>query len=148
MAPTGLGEPRRLGSTRLHWLRTGPTRPSPAAVKAELAKLAFLRGLDAHQIEFRVLPSERRRFLATIGRRSTAQALARREPDRRFPILLTLLAQCAIDVLDEVVQLYDQAVSATDHRAERKLEEKLAAPVPRHPTTAWDCSTLMSKGFV
>lgn len=40
---------------------------------------------------------------------------------------MTLLAQCAVDVLDEVVQLYDQAVSATDHRAERKLEEKLAA---------------------
>jgi TnpA family transposase len=28
-------------------------------------------------------------------------------------------------VLDEVVQLYDQAVSATDHRAERKVEEQL-----------------------
>jgi TnpA family transposase len=115
-----------LGSTTLHWLRTGPTRPSPAAVKAELAKLVFLRGLDAHKIDLSVLPAERRRFLATIGRRSTAQALARREPERRYPILLTLLAQCAVDVLDEVVQLYDQAVSATDHRAERKLEEKLA----------------------
>ncbi len=73
------------------------------------------------------LPTERRRFLATIGRRSTAQALSRRDPERRYPILLTLLAQCAVEVLDEVVQLYDQAVSATDHRAERKLEEKLAS---------------------
>jgi len=115
-----------LGSTRLHWLRTGPTRPSPAAVKAELAKYAFLRGLDADALDVSMLPAERRRFLATIGRRSTAQALSRREPERRYPILLTLLAQCAVDVLDEVVQLFDQAVSATDHRAERKLEEKLA----------------------
>ena len=116
-----------LGSTRLHWLTTGPTRPSPAAVKAELAKYAFLRDLEAHTLDLSALPTERRRFLATIGRRSTAQALSRREPERRYPILLTLLAQCAVDVLDEVVQLYDQAVSATDHRAEHKLEEKLAA---------------------
>lgn len=63
-----------LGSTRLHWLRTGPTRPSPAAVKAELAKYAFLRGLDAHSVDLSMLPAERRRFLAIIGRRSTAQA--------------------------------------------------------------------------
>lgn len=42
-------------------------------------------------------------------------------------MLLALLAQCDIDVLDEVVQFYDQALSSTDHRAERKLEEKLAA---------------------
>lgn len=116
-----------LGNTRLHWLTTGPTRPSPVAVKAELAKYAFLRGLDAHELDLSVLPTERRRFLATIGRRSTAQALARRDPERHYPILLTLLSQCAIDVLDEVVQLYDQAVSATDHRVEHKLEEKLAA---------------------
>jgi hypothetical protein len=115
-----------LGSTRLHWLTTGPSRASPAAVKAELAKYAFLRGLDAHTLDLSALPAERRRFLATIGRRSTAQALARREPERRYPILLALVAQCAVEVLDEVVQLFDQALSATDHRAERKLEEKLA----------------------
>ena len=72
-----------LGSTRLHWLRTGPTRPSPAAVKAELAKYAFLRGLDAHSVDLSMLPAERCRFLATVGRGSTAQALSRREPERR-----------------------------------------------------------------
>lgn len=105
----------------------GTTRPSPAAVKAELAKYAFLRGLDAHSVDLSMLPAERRRFLATIGRRSTAQALSRREPEHRYPIVLALVSQCAVDVLDEVVQLFDQAVLATDHRAERKLEEKLAA---------------------
>src|SRR5208282_5140983 len=56
-----------------------------------------------------------------------AQALARSGPERRHPVLLALVAQFAVDVLDEVVQLYDQAVSATDHRAERKVEEQLVA---------------------
>jgi hypothetical protein len=30
----------------------------------------------------------------------TGQALARRDPQRRYPILLTVLAQSAVDVLD------------------------------------------------
>jgi TnpA family transposase len=116
-----------LGSTRLHWLTTGAHRATPAAVKAELAKLAFLRGMGADELQLGALPAEGRRHLAAIGRRSTAQALARSGPERRHPVLLALLAQCAVDVLDEVVQLYDQAVSSTDHRAERKVEEQLAA---------------------
>ena len=71
-----------------------------------------------------MLPAERRRFLATVGRRLTAQALTRRDPQRRYPILLTLLAQSAVDVLDEVVQLFDQAVSARESRARHKLAER------------------------
>ena len=54
-----------------------------------------------------MLPAERRRFLAGIGHRSSVAKLARRDPERRYPIVLTLLAQSAADVLDEVVQLFD-----------------------------------------
>jgi hypothetical protein len=74
-----------IGTTRLRWLATGPVEAAPAAVKAEVAKFAFLRGLDAHTLDLSVLPAERRRFLATVGRRLTAQALQRREPQRRYP---------------------------------------------------------------
>jgi hypothetical protein len=61
----------------------GPTSATPAAVKAELEKLAYLRRIDAHTLDLSVLPAERRRFLAQVGCRSTAQALARRDADRR-----------------------------------------------------------------
>jgi len=37
--------------------------------------------------------------------RNTGQGLERRDPQRRYPILLTVVAQSATDVLDEVVQL-------------------------------------------
>ncbi|MGH3978348.1 MAG: hypothetical protein ACRDRZ_05015 [Pseudonocardiaceae bacterium] len=101
-----------IGGTRLSWLGRGPTEPSPVAVKGELGKLAFLRGLDAHTLDLSMLPTERRQFLAAaVGRRLTPQALERRDPHRRYPILLTLLAQSAVDVLDEVVQLFDQRSS-------------------------------------
>ena len=49
-----------IGMTRLRWLGTGPVEASPAAVKAEIAKLAFLRGMDAHTLDLPVLPAERR----------------------------------------------------------------------------------------
>ena len=132
-----------IGMTRLRWLGTGPVEASPAAVKAEIAKLEFLRGMDAHTLDLSVLPAERRRFLATMGRRLTAQALQRREPERRYPILLTLLAQSATEVLDEVVQLFDQALSARESKAAHQMRDALgracqvrggpAGPVGRGP---------------
>ena len=103
-----------IGMAQLRWLNTGPVEASAAAVKTEVAKLLFLRGLDAHTLDLPVLPAERRRFLAAVGRRSSMAKLPRREPYRRYPIVLTVLAQSAVDVLDEVVQLFDQAVSARE----------------------------------
>jgi hypothetical protein len=115
-----------LGRTPLSWLSTGPTSASPPSVKIELDKLAYLRRLDAHTLDLSVLPAERRRFLAQVGRRLTAQALERREPERRYPILLTLLAESAVDVLDEVLLLFDQAVSGRESHAKAKMAEALA----------------------
>ncbi len=115
-----------ISGTRLSWLGRGPTGPLPTAVKGELGKLAFLRGLDAHTLDLSMLPAERRRFLAAVGRRLTPQALERRDPHRRHPILLTLLAQSVVDVLDEDVQLFDQAVSGREGRVRRRMTEALA----------------------
>jgi hypothetical protein len=72
-----------------------------------------------------MLQNERRRFLATVGRRSAVQGLERREV-RRYPILLALVAQSAVDQLDEVIALFDQAVSARESHAKAKMDEALA----------------------
>ncbi len=112
--------------SRLRWLATGPVEASATAVKTEVEKLGFLRGLGADTVDMSVLPAERRRFLATMGRRLTGQALERRDPQRRHPILLTMLAQSGTDVLDEVVQLFDQAISAKFGQAERRMQQQLA----------------------
>ncbi|MFI6602850.1 hypothetical protein ACIBHX_41925 [Nonomuraea sp. NPDC050536] len=110
----------------MRWLATGPVEASAAAVKAEVDKLGFLRNLGADRLDMSVLPAERRRFLATMGRRMTSQALERREPQRRHLILLTVLAQSAADVLDEVVGLFDQAISAKFSAAEKRMKDELA----------------------
>ncbi|WP_327299888.1 MULTISPECIES: hypothetical protein [unclassified Streptomyces] len=105
---------------------TGPVQASPTSVGGEVEKLRFLRGLGADTLDMSSLPAERRRYLAQIGRRLTAHALVRREPNRRHPILLTLLAQSSVDVLDAVVQLFDQTLSGSESRARIKLREVLA----------------------
>lgn len=115
-----------VGHTRLFWLGDGATQASPAAVKSEVAKLAFLRGLGADRMDLSAVPAERRRFLAGIGRRSTAQALVRREDERRYPILLAFLAETAVEVLDEVVGLFDQTLSGRESHARHRLDDQLA----------------------
>ncbi len=114
-----------LGMARLAWLIKPAVEATASAVKTSIEKLEFLRAIDAHLLDLSMLPTERRRFLAAVGRRSTVQALERREK-RRYPILLALIAQAAVDQLDEVVSLFDQAVSARESRAKTKTDEALA----------------------
>jgi hypothetical protein len=77
-------------------------------------------------VDLSAIPAERRRFLTRLGRRATGQALARRDAERRYPILLALLGQTAVDVLDEVVGLFDQALSGRESHARYRLVEQLA----------------------
>jgi len=114
-----------LGMTRLAWLTTAAVEATASAVKTSIEKLAWLRNMAAHHLDLSVPPNERRRFLAAVGRRSTVQALERRG-ERRYPILLALAAQSAVDQLDEVVALFDQTVSARESRAKSKTDAALA----------------------
>src|SRR5277367_919029 len=114
-----------LGLTRLAWLRRGATVATPELLKAELDKLEFLRRHGADRLDLSRLPVGRRRILAEIGRRSTNQALQRFAVDRRHPVLLATLAETYVEVLDELVQLLDQALAGADSRARHELSQQL-----------------------
>jgi TnpA family transposase len=114
-----------LGMTRLEWLNSPARDASAASVKTAIDKLGWFRGIDAPQMDVSALPNERRRFLAQVARRSTNQGLERRK-ERKYPILLAFVAQAAVDQLDEVVALFDQAVSARESRAKSRTEGALA----------------------
>jgi hypothetical protein len=114
-----------LGITRLAWLRRGATAATPEVLKAELDKLGFLRRHGADTLDLSRLPAGRRRMLAEIGRRSTNQALQRADVDRRHPVLLATLAETYVEVLDELVQLLDQALAGADSRARHELSQRL-----------------------
>jgi len=114
-----------LGMTRLAWLRRGASAATPEVLKAELAKLEFLRAHGADRLDLSALPAGRRRMLAETGRRSTNQALQRADVDRRHPILLATLAETYVEVLDELVQLLDQALAGADSRARYELSQRI-----------------------
>ena len=115
-----------LGKTRLAWLNERIVEATAAAVNATAERLRYLRALDAHKLDLSMLPAERRRFLASVGRRSASQALERREPQRRYPILLALIGQSAIDVMDELIAVFDQAISARESHAKVKAVKQLS----------------------
>ena len=115
-----------LSKTPLAWLNELVVEATATAVNATVERLRYLRGLDAHNLDLSMLPAERRRFLAAVGRRSTNQALERRDPQRRYPILLALIGQSAIDVLDELIAVFDQAISARESHAKVKTDKELS----------------------
>ncbi|MEU8206656.1 DUF4158 domain-containing protein [Streptosporangium sp. NPDC049046] len=119
-----------IGTSRLRWLTTPAVEASVPAIGVSVDKLLYLREMDAHRLDLSMLPRERRRFLATVARRSTVQGLERRA-ERRYPILLSLVAQSAVDQLDEVIALFDQAVSARESYAKAKTDEALAERAKR-----------------
>jgi TnpA family transposase len=119
--------PEEMSVSRMVWLHRGSTTYSPSGIKGELDKIRFLRGMGVDTLDVSVIPEARRRQLAGIGRRLRAQAIGRRDPDKRYPLLLATVAECYVEVLDEVVQMFDQALSGMENRAKRKVAEKLAA---------------------
>jgi TnpA family transposase len=118
--------PEEMSVSRMVWLHRGPTTYSPIGIKGELDKIRFLRGLGVDTLDVSVIPESRRRQMAAVGRRLRAQALQRRGPDKRYPMLLATVAECYVEVLDEVVHMFDQALSGMENRAKRKVKEKLA----------------------
>ena len=106
----------------LKWLGQGASGESPGSIKSEVAKLAFLRQLGAHEWDLSDLNPNRRKFLAQVGRRSTSQTLQRMPDRRRYPILVVLLHETTLDLVDEIVDFFNRALQKTDSRSRRELE--------------------------
>ena len=105
----------------LKWLGQGASGESPGSIKSEVAKLAFLRQLGAHEWDLSDLNPNRRKFLAQVGRRSTSQTLQRMPDGRRYPILVVLLHETTLDLVDEIVDTLLEAKILID-RQHRRLD--------------------------
>ena len=53
---------------------------------------------------------------------SESQTLQRMPDRRRYPILVALLHETTIDLVDEIVDLFNRALKKTDSRSRRELE--------------------------
>lgn len=89
-------------------------------------KLEFLRSIGTVRFDLTVLPGQRRRLLARAARRSSVTALARRDPQRRYPMLACLVAESAVGVLDETLTLFDRLLTARESTARAKMVDELA----------------------
>lgn len=109
--------------TPLAVFRQSATSNSPKTILTGLNKLAKLQKWRVGSWDLSTVNPNRRKHLAQIGFRSTAQGLSRMNKMRRYPILLAFLAQLYIEVLDELVEIFDRLLAAISNRAERKLAE-------------------------
>ncbi len=112
------------GTSPLVWLNTGASSVSAASIREEIAKLAYLRERNVQRLDDSVLTSDRRRQMAHIARRSTPSALRRMSPERRYPLLLSALTEAYRDITDEIVLLFDQALSKIDSRVRNLVREE------------------------
>ena len=85
-------EPNK-GTAQLSWLRQHATSNTPVALLDTLGKLTLLQTWNVDAWELAALNPNRQKFLARLGRKYTVQALRRMGPERRYPILLSLLRQ-------------------------------------------------------
>lgn len=115
------------GVAPLVWLHDGATSASAEAIKAEIAKLTYLREIGADEVDVSCIPPERIRQLAALARRSTPKALRQMVPERRYPILLAGLGHGYGEIIDELVRMFDQALAATDKRARTVLRDQQLA---------------------
>jgi hypothetical protein len=113
----------RLGVSRLVWLGREATSASPPQIVEQLDKLAYLRALGAEHWQLDVVPTNRRRQLAALARRSSTAAVAGR-PDRlRYPALLCFCHEQLTRLVDDVLDRADQAIGEAHGRARRDLEQ-------------------------
>lgn len=112
--------------SRLRWRSTGPVEASAAAVRNEVEKLGFVRGLGADTLDLSVLPAERRRFLATLGRRLDDEVSAHISPAHSENI--NFIGAIEVDIGAELAQL-----GPTDYRPLR-VRDTLFQPQRARPT--------------
>lgn len=111
------------GRTPLAWFRQNAARSSPRSIREALDKLGVLKEWRVETWNLEVLTPNRRKLLAQLGGKSTAQSLQRMEEMRRYPILLAFLHQSLREITDEAVDLFDRCLGDAYHHAERELNE-------------------------
>jgi TnpA family transposase len=111
------------GGTNLTWLRRHETANSPNAILNALSKLTFLAKYEVQNWNLSCLNPNRIKFLASLGKKSSNQALQRAGEEKRYPILVAFVSQIFEEVTDETMDLYINCLAGIDARARRDLKE-------------------------
>jgi len=112
-----------IGRTPHAWLRFGATANTPPEILKAIEKLDFMRDHKVSEWNLSATNPNRRKFLAQLGRKSTNQGLQRAVPQKRYPILLTFLQRTYEEVIDELIELFDQCLADCYSRAKGDLKK-------------------------
>ena len=116
-----------LGVTPWIWLRRQAPTAAPGSIKEQIAKIDLLREVGADQLDLTMLNPNRVRHLASVGNRSTAQAVQRLAPERRYQILAATVASTLMDRTDEVLDLFDISIAGIERSARTRHAEAKTA---------------------
>jgi len=111
------------GKTLLTWLRQRAVSHSPDEICLTLEKIAFLESANVPEWDLSVLNANRLKFLNRLGKTSTNQALQRSVPEKRYPILIAFMHQALEELIDEAIDLFDQALHAAYARSKTSLKK-------------------------
>ena len=109
--------------TLLNWLRNRETSNTAPSILEALKKLDHIRSYGVEGWDLSGINPNRVKLLAGLGRRSTNQILQRMAPEKRYPILLVFLSQTAVDITDEIIEMFDRCFMETYARARRNLDD-------------------------
>jgi hypothetical protein len=98
------------GITPLADLRRVATSNKAAEILRGIQKVAVLQEAGVADWDLSAINPNRLRVLAQIGRRTTNQAIRRRQDSGRYPILLAFLKQTLTDVTDEVLHMFESCL--------------------------------------
>ena len=112
------------GRTLLTWLRQRAVSHSPQSIRMTLDKIKFLEQEGVHEWDLSILNANQIKFLSRLGKCSTNQALQRYIPEKRYSILIAFMHQSLEELIDEAVDLFDQALSYSYARAKNTLKKR------------------------
>jgi hypothetical protein len=108
----------------LERLRRAPTRVSVAGLVEALQRLQDIRALGVGHIDLSAVPPVRVHILARYAAAARSQAIARMPPPRRHATLLAFAQEVEVAALDDVLDLFDQLITAMLARVERSGQQR------------------------
>jgi len=96
---------------------------TPAAVLDAREKFSLLQQWGVDPWDLAVVNPHRQKFLARLGRKDPVQALRRMGPERRSPIVVSLLKQTRIALTAARIDIFDVCMASRHKKARQALED-------------------------
>ncbi len=106
----------------LAWLKKKADSNTPDNILLAVEKIEYLENNNIHSVDLKMLNQNKVKFLSQLGKRASIQALSNLKEVRRYPILISYLCQSYIEIVDELIDLFDGCLTKACDGAKRELD--------------------------